>query len=91
MLLLEEEGGGPRHDAEGLGMTPATWSGALMLGWRVALVVVAVTILGGCRSTPIPPTYTQEELKAICARQGGWWRPDDLAGGYCEYQQGGFP
>lgn len=36
-------------------------------------------------TTPIPPTYTQDELKAICERQHGWWHPDDLLGGYCEY------
>ena len=23
-------------------------------------------LLSGCSSTPIPPTYTEEELKAIC-------------------------
>jgi hypothetical protein len=45
----------------------------------------ALTVLSGCAATPIPPTYTQEELKAQCERQGsGWWHPDDLTGGYCE-------
>jgi len=58
---------------------------------RTAVVVVAVTVLAGCSRVPIPPTYTQDELKAICERHGGWWRPDDLVGGHCEYQQGGFP
>lgn len=43
-------------------------------------------ILGGCSSVPIPPTYTQQELKVICERRGGWWRDDDLMGGFCEYQ-----
>jgi hypothetical protein len=56
-----------------------------------ALVLVAVTILPGCSSVPIPPTYTQDELKAICERHGGWWHPDGLVGGYCEYQSDGFP
>lgn len=51
---------------------------------RAALVVVAVTILVGCSSVPIPPTYTQDELKAICERHGGWWHPDELVGGFCE-------
>ena len=54
-------------------------------------VLLALTRLTGCSSVPIPPTYTQDELKVICERQGGWWRPDDLIGGYCEYQEGGMP
>jgi hypothetical protein len=52
---------------------------------RGALIVVAVTIMAGCRSAPIPPTYTQDELRAICERHMGWWHPDGLVGGYCEY------
>ncbi len=48
----------------------------------------ALTILAGCSSPLIAPTYTQEELKVICERQRGWWRPDDLMGGYCEYRVG---
>jgi hypothetical protein len=47
--------------------------------------VVVVFVVAGCSSLPIPPTYTQDELKAICERHGGWWHPDDLMGGYCEY------
>ncbi len=39
-----------------------------------------------CTTVPIPPPYTQDELKAICERRGGWWHPDGLIGGYCEYQ-----
>jgi len=62
-----------------------------MVWKRVALVAVVLIILTGCRSVQIPPTYTQDELKAICERHGGWWRPDDLMGGFCEYQQGGMP
>jgi hypothetical protein len=49
------------------------------------IIVVAMTLLVGCSSVPIPPTYTQEELRAICRGQGGWWHPDSLRGGYCEY------
>jgi hypothetical protein len=60
-------------------------------GSRAALVLVAVaTILAGCSGASIPPTYTQDELKAICERHGGWWHPDGLVGGYCEYQSDGF-
>jgi hypothetical protein len=39
---------------------------------RVTLVAVALTILTGRGSVRIPPTYTQDELKAICERHGGW-------------------
>jgi hypothetical protein len=38
-----------------------------------------------CSTVPIPPTYTEVELKAICERRGGWWS-GDLIPGYCEYQ-----
>ena len=62
-----------------------------MVWKRVALVAVALIVLTGCGSVRIPPTYTQDEIKAICERHGGWWRPDDLMGGFCEYQQGGMP
>jgi hypothetical protein len=60
-----------------------------MLRSRAALVV-AVSVLAGCGGVPVPPTYTQDELKAICERHGGWWHPDGLIGGYCEYQTDGF-
>ena len=39
----------------------------------------------GCHGAPIPPTYTQDELRATCERQRGWWHPDGLIGGHCEY------
>ena len=50
-----------------------------------ALVLIAVTILAGCSSVQVLPTHTQDELRADCDRHRGWWRPDDLRGGYCEY------
>jgi len=50
------------------------------------LIVVAVSLLVGCSSAPIPPTYTQAELKAECDRHRGWWRPDELLGGYCDFR-----
>ena len=50
-----------------------------------ALVLIALTILAGCSSVQVLPTYTQDELRADCDRHRGWWRPDDLRGGYCEY------
>ena len=44
-------------------------------------------VLTACSTVPIPPTYTQGELKAICERRGGWWHDDNLWGrGLCEYQ-----
>src|SRR5712691_1742954 len=51
----------------------------------MALVLIAVTILAGCSSIPVPATHTQDELRADCDRHRGWWRPDDLRGGYCEH------
>jgi hypothetical protein len=44
-----------------------------------------MTILAGCSSVQVLPTHTQDELRADCDRHRGWWRPDDLRGGYCEY------
>jgi hypothetical protein len=58
------------------GMPTIAWSRAVLLG-------LAVTILAGCNSVPIPPTYTQDELKAICERNNGWSHTDDLIGGDC--------
>ena len=51
-----------------------------------AAVFIALTILAGCSSVPIPATYTQDELKVECDRHRGWWRPDDLRGGYCDFR-----
>jgi len=56
---------------------------------RPSLVAAALTILVGCSTAPMPPAFTQDELKAICERQGGWWHPDHLTGGICEYEQAG--
>jgi hypothetical protein len=61
---------------------PLEWTWALLLS---ALAVAAC--LGGCATgSPIPPVYTQEELKAECDRHRGWWRPDELRGGYCDFR-----
>src|SRR5262245_1138962 len=54
--------------------------------------LAAIALLGGaasfagCVGAAVPPTYTQDELRAICERQRGWWHPDTLVGGYCEYR-----
>jgi hypothetical protein len=60
------------------GAPPSRWRGAL-LGLGLC------ALLAGCAGLPQGPTYTDAELKAICERQGGWWR-GELIKGYCEYQ-----
>jgi hypothetical protein len=59
---------------------------------RCNVVVIGLAAIGltlaGCGSVPIPPTYTEGELRAICERRGGWWRENRLTEGYCEYQGG---
>ncbi len=52
------------------------------------LLLGGAVSLDGCSSIPIAPTYTQEDLKIVCERQGGVWHRDDLMGGYCEYKTG---
>ena len=57
------------------------------LAWARAAILSAgaVACLVGCMTTaPIPPTYTQDELKAICERNGFRWYRDDLVGGFCQ-------
>jgi len=56
-------------------------------GWVRALCLAAgaaTCVLGCATGAPFPPTYTQDELKAICERNGGSWYGDDLVGGFCE-------
>jgi hypothetical protein len=54
----------------------------------VALLAAVVFGLGSaCSTVPIPPTYTQAELKQRCESRGGWWHDDELWGrGFCEMQ-----
>jgi hypothetical protein len=52
---------------------------------RLAAVAAVLALLSGCSGRVIPPTYTEQELEQICIRNGGWWRPDGLRGGFCEY------
>lgn len=61
-------------------MNPPIWVDEAVVWNRAALIVVAASILAGCSGVPIPPTSTDDELRAICERHSGWWR-----GGYCEY------
>ena len=51
---------------------------------------IVLALASGCSSVPIPPPYTQEELQQRCERVGGWWRPDNLMGGYCENESASF-
>ncbi len=68
----------------GLKLAPRThtalseWTMQLILGALVALVA-------GCSTAPIPPPYTQQELKERCERLGGWWHEGFLTDGFCEY------
>ena len=62
-------------------MTPA-WVRSMLCALATALCLL------GCASgaPPVSPAYTQDELKAACDRQRGWWRPDVLRGGYCDFR-----
>ena len=51
---------------------------------------IVLALASGCSSVPIPPPYTQEELRQRCEHVGGWWRPDALMGGYCELESASF-
>jgi hypothetical protein len=54
---------------------------------RAFALVVMLGLASGCAGA-IP--LTQAELAQRCQQTGGWWHPDDLMGGYCEYQSGGW-
>src|SRR5262249_26027806 len=61
-----------------------------MRGRALAVLTgAACALLVGCSSTPIPPTYTQTELKAICERRGGGLVSHQLVGGYCQDRPAG--
>ena len=53
---------------------------------RAVAFGVASAAAFACTTTPIAPAYSQDELKAKCDRQRGWWRPDELMGGYCDFR-----
>ena len=40
--------------------------------------------LAGCSTAPIPPTYSQAELKARCEGWGGRWHNGDPMRSFCE-------
>src|SRR5262249_51191422 len=52
--------------------------------WRSkvgVLLAAGCVVYAGCASATNPPLYAQADLKTICERQGGWWRPDALIPG----------
>ena len=55
----------------------------------VAGVLLAVA-LAGCGAVAFGPAYSEQELARMCVQRGGWWRPDDLRGGFCEFEAPGF-
>jgi len=42
-------------------------------------------VLASCSTAPIPPPYTQEELKARCESRSGRWHDGDPMTSFCEY------
>ena len=58
---------------------------------RGAAGLLLALALAGCGSVPFGPVYTEDELAGICVRHGGWWRPDELRGGFCELETSGLP
>jgi hypothetical protein len=52
-----------------------------------AVVLMTLLALAGCATgpVPLPPTYTQEELRAQCERHRGWWRAGGVRDGFCEF------
>ena len=57
---------------------------------RGAAGLLLALALAGCGSVAFGPAYAEDELAQMCVRRGGWWRPDDLRGGFCEFEAPGF-
>ena len=55
---------------------------------RAALLAVTLALAVGCAG---PFSSVETNWPERCEQSGGWWRPDELFGGYCEYQGTGFP
>jgi len=56
----------------------------------IATVLVgSLLALAGCSSVPIPPPYTQAELRARCESRGGRWHDGDPMRSFCEYNKAG--
>jgi hypothetical protein len=55
---------------------------------RGALLAVALGLAVGCAG---PVASVDGNWLQRCEQSGGWWHPNELFGGYCEYQGTGFP
>jgi hypothetical protein len=85
-LIVADRHVGTRHDHFDLVPSASGGKTIATLAWaRAALLSAgAVVCLAGCvTAAPIPPTYTQDELRATCERNGFRWYRDDLTGGFC--------
>jgi hypothetical protein len=62
---------------------------------RALVLGLLLTIGSGCAHSsflpPITATSTEAEISNRCVQTGGWWRPDELMGGHCEYEAPGMP
>ncbi len=47
-------------------------------------------VLAGCGPIAFGPAYSEDELARTCVQHGGWWRPDELRGDFCEFEAPGF-
>ena len=63
-----------------LRLNVSPWPGLVA---RVCLATL-IALLLGCGSVKNSPTYTEQEMKERCERQGDRWITDDLRGGFCE-------
>ena len=56
---------------------------------RALALALTLAVVSGCTGV-ISATYSPADLAQRCEVTGGWWHPDELMGGYCEYQAPGF-
>jgi hypothetical protein len=56
---------------------------------RAFALAIVLGLASGCAGI-VPLTYTQADLAQRCQNTGGWWHPDELMGGNCEYETQGF-
>ncbi len=70
---------------------PATKPGNFSRKLSTKLILGAlVVLLCGCAGAAGQRAYSESELRQRCEWTGGWWHPDDLMGGFCEYQAPGL-
>ena len=56
---------------------------------RGLALAMTLALASGCAGA-ISSTYSPADLAQRCELTGGWWHPDELRGGFCEYQAPGF-